>query len=534
MVDEQKKRRGRPRKETIAAIPTHAKWLPDNPDEPPFTEEDNRAFARQVISLYRITAKKSRDRIAAAIQDGEKVESLTPGEHILRDQIATVYFLNPEMRDEIKGVLEIDPDKVSGYIRQTLLDMGGEEQYLTGLEPPEDQQIAEIARRVEQDYLRIPRNALRGSSKIDRLATFIPNTGDDTIPLELNKKAEYEIKWNVLPTKTGEMQMVTPYDQEVEMALSNFVDRCFSTKPTPRDGATPTEQTYCYAATLEQIYSMMNGTKPGTKVHPTALEALKKSIAKLNGTDIQITEKRDGNIENIVSGRIIDAIELKQIRIHTGHIKQGFAFSRPGLLYMFEKHKKHLLTVSNDQLNISNGYWKKGELEAGKGAISRKKPTDTGWEFVKPSITPLSIVIRRYLIMEIFRIRNMGTNDTKGNKITYDALIKYEASPDLVEYGADGLPRTVEGHPDERILKQWITPAEKKSIENARAHRRKLVLDILGHLVATGLIKAYRETTEGRKKTGVIILVDKTQKALNEIKRKSDLKQYQSRKHGKK
>ena len=313
------------------------------------------------------------------------------------------------------------------------------------------------------------------------------------------------------------------------MALSNFVE-CNTKPPTPREGATPSEQIYWCPATLEQIYCMMNGTKPGKYVKPQALEAIEKSILKLNDSEAKITEKRGSEVENIVSGRIIDAIRVEQIHLHTGHIKRGFAFSRPGLLFMFEKHKNHLLTVSNDQLNISKGYWIQGAIESGKCKVSSARQSGAGWEQVKMSITPLSVVIRRYLLMEIFRIRNTATNDPKGNKITYDALIKYEASPDLVEYTPEGVPRTVDGHPDERILKSWVTPAEKKSIEKVRAHRRRLVLEILGHFVSTGLIRGFKETTEGRKKTGVLIVVDKTEKALSGIKKKSDLKRYQGRK----
>lgn len=517
MADEQKPRRGRPRK--LDAVPTYAKWIPDNADpQKEFTDEDQMAFARQVISLYRITAKKSRDRIAAAIEDGRIAETLTPGERILRDQIATVYVLNPEMRDEVKEILGIDPNKVEGYIHRTLLDMGGDEQYLSGLEPPEEEQIAKIAQIVEQGYIKLPDASGRGSSKLDRRASYFPNTGDETIPLKLDSST-YEIKMNVIRKEGEPLQMITPYDQEVEMAVSNFVEKCFSS---------PQKMGHYmgFPATLEQIYCIMNGTEPGTYISKGALEDLEKSIRKNSRTEIEITEIKDGETINKISGRILDAIELVQTKIHTGHIKRGFAFTRLGLLYTLEKNSGRLLNVTKEQLNISRGYWRTGLLEAGEGKVSQTKKTGDSWQHIKLSITPLSIVIRAYLIKEIFRIRNMGTLDPRGNKITYDALIKFEASPELVEYGDNGLPRTVEGKPEERILKQWITPKEKKIIENARDHRRKLAINILGHFMATGFIKSFRETSEGRKKTGVIIEVDKTQRALKEIKKSEDLKRY--------
>lgn len=518
MADEQKRRRGRPRKERVPEVPTYSKWIPDNEDpQKETTDEEKMAFARQVISLFRITAKESRARIAAAILDGTKTEMLTPGERILRDQIATVYVLNPEMRGEVKEILGIDPDKVEGCIHQTLLDMGGDEQYLTGLEPPEEDQITKIAQIVEQGYIKLPDTSKHGSSKLDRRASYIPNTGDDTIPLDISSKS-YEIRMNVIRRGNEPPQMITPYDQEVEMAVSNFVEKCFSSPQKMGNYMG-------FPSTLEQIYCIMNGTEPGTYISKGALEDLEKSIRKLNRTEIDITEIKDGEIANKISGHILDVIELVQTRIHTGHIKRGFAFTRLGLLYQFEKASNRLLQVTKEQLNISRGYWKNGLLESGEGAVSQTKKSGTSWQHVKLSITPLSIVIRAYLIKEIFRIRDMGTKDPRGNKITYDALIKFEASPELVEYD-NGLPRTVEGHPNERILRQWITPAEKKSIENARAHRRKLAIDILGHFMATGFIKSFRETSEGRKKTGVIVELEKTDRALKEIKRKDDLKRY--------
>lgn len=518
----------------LAADPSTngARWIPDElpegmtPGEIFNDQEQRDIFTNQVISLLHITTAKSRDKVTAALQNGGDASGLTLGEHFLLEQVATAFYLNldnPTRKGEIADILHISPIEIWVDVRQTLLRMGGDEQSLPGLEPPEEQQIQENAKRVyDQQYLTLPKSIKKGSSKIDRFASFFPDTGEDTLPLDLVPgKVSYDIKWNVAGGR------ITPFDQEVEMAFSNLIDQGFLNKPTPPEGATPTEQTYCYLATFEQIYCMMNGTEPGKYIKPTALEPIKESILKLNKSDIHITEKRGNEVENIVSGRIADAIFLKQIRLHTGHVKEGVAFSRPGLNFMFEKHTNHLLTVKNDQLNISKGYYVQGVLGSGKTKISASKQVGAGWEHVKSSITELSVVIRRYLLMEIFRIRNAATNDPRGNKITYDALIKYEADPNLVEYTPEGMPRTVEGHPQERILKEWQTPAEKKSIENARAHRRKLVLEILGHFVAYGLIKGFKETTEGRKKTGVLIAVDKTKKALAGIKKETDLKRYQ-------
>lgn len=461
---------------------------------------------------------------------------------ILQEHRRPNTFLHPDYKDAIARRLNVSAKQLEEWEQDIIEEFNqptpkDETPFLfPQLEPETEPEPDKGELFIQGALVKVAMQQVRGSSKIDRYASVMPNTGDETLPVGMGK-AVYDVQWNVAPI-AGKMQRITPFDQEVEAAISNFIDKCFSGPPTPREGATEQEKAYCYAATLEQIYCMMNGTKPGTYISPQALEVLDKSINKLRKADVKITQRKGDEEINEIDGNIIDGIRLKQIQIHTGHIKRGYGFSRPGLLFLFEKQTNHLLAVTTEQLNISAGYWKRGELEAGQGAVSAEKPENAkGWSQVKISITPLSITIRRYLTMEIFRIRNAGTNDPKGNKITYDSLIKYEADPVLVEYTPDGLPRTKDGNPKERILKQGQTPAEKKSIENARSHRRKLTLDILGHFQATGLITGFQETTEGRKKTGVIIEVPKTDTALLELKKKAELKRYQTGKergHGKK
>ena len=197
-----------------------AKWFPDNESGEPtnpadlFNDDESlMRFTRQTIALLRITTAKSRDRITAALADGEKVSGLTPGEHLLLEQTATAFYLNRDniqIKNEIADVLKISPIEIWVDIRQTLLRMGGDEQSLPGLEPPEEQQIQDTAKRIyDQQYLTLPQKSKRGSSKVDRFASFFPS-GDETIPLDLIPgKVSYDIN---LKTKSG--GMITPFDQE--------------------------------------------------------------------------------------------------------------------------------------------------------------------------------------------------------------------------------------------------------------------------------------------------------------------------------
>ena len=141
----------------VKEIAVLAKWLPDEPEEDQifsgknqFTEEDQKEYARKVVSLFRLTAARSRDRITKAIQDAANRKTLTLGERMLCDQVVTVYFLNPETRQEITGILGIEQEKIGECIRQTLLEMGVDVQYLTQLDPPKDTQQAKTSAPAEE------------------------------------------------------------------------------------------------------------------------------------------------------------------------------------------------------------------------------------------------------------------------------------------------------------------------------------------------------------------------------------------------
>lgn len=456
-------------------------------------------YARTQITIYGLLRADIKDRIAAAIKDPLKRDALDIGDKYVWGTLCALLTFPTDYRERLAAVFRVTVADLDALKAETLerraveIPIADDQGYLPGMEPtPEERRALLAVRLYEQQRIQYNATALRLSSKLDRKASYFPNSGDAFHTLDIVKNKSLRIKWNVPAAPDGKPQRVTPYDQEVEAAVSNLVDRC---------GA--------QVATIEQVYCTMNGitSESGTHISPKALEEIRASVRKLNGTEIEISEQTQDGSTLLVRGRIIDAIELEKIKISTGHIKRGFGFSRPGLLYSVDKHYNSLLSVTREQLNISAGY------RAADGTTR------------KISITPLAVMMRRYLIMEIFRIRNTPSLAPTANKITYEAAIKYEADPDLVEYNADGTIKTSAS--GDRILKAWSTPAEKKSIEKQKKHRRELILAILGHFKATGLIQGFTETTEGRKKTGVIIKVEKTPDALRGMKRSEELKRLQ-------
>lgn len=466
----------------------------DNPADGGDWEE----YARTQITIYGMLRREIRDRIAAAIKDPIKRESLDIGDKYIWGTLCALLTFPSDYRQRLAGIFNVaieDLDTLKEKaLKQRAIEIPiSDDEYLPGMEPtPEERNALSAVRIYEQQRIQYNVTALRLSSKLDRKASYFPNSGNAYHTLDIVKNKALRIKWNVPAAPDGTPQRVTPYDQEVEAAVSNLVDRCGTN-----------------IATYEQIYCMMNGTTPGTYISPKALEDIRHSIRKLNITEIEVIEKVGEDEEEILSGTILDAFEKRRIKTSTGKLKGGFVFARTGSLYAIDKHYNSLLGITREQLNISAGY------KAADGTIK------------KISITTLSVIIRRYLIMEIFRIRNTPSLAPTANKITYDAVIKYEADPDLVEYNPDGTIKTTPA--GDRILRRWTNPAEKKSIEKHRKRRRELVLDILGHFQATGLINGFTEDIDptSRKKTGVIIKVEKTKSALKELKRADDLKRLQ-------
>lgn len=506
-----------------------AKWLPDETPEGTnptdiFNDEASRiAMMNQVIALTHITAKKSRERIAAAFEDTAKRETLTPGELVLSEQIATVFYFSPESRNDFIKLLGLDPKRAGELIRQTLLVMGADEQmFLDGFEPPEEQRISETAAKIVQQKRLLPvPTLLHPSSLLARRITDIKNTGDEAFPVKNKSQST-----NLL-VKTN--RRITPLGLLVDKGVSNLVNEYQKVITKSKQDAL-----FPYVATTAQLFCMANGLDLGTKVSPDMLKQWDAEIEALRETKIQIYDQNNPD-DLPLDYNEIDAVKIPKIRLASGHVVPGWGFSRAGSLHIFDERHKKLTSLKKEVVNITRGYWYKGTL--GQNAIisTVKPPNPDEYTQAKPSLTELSMVIREYLIMEIFRIRNAAStpgDNPSGNKITYDRMIEYEADPVLIEFDTeDNEPVTVlMGETPRRVLRQGETPTERKTIRKKKSHRREIALEILGHFEACGWIASFQETPE---KDGVIIVTDKTDYANRGINRKEKRKQ-QAKKAGEK
>lgn len=150
-------------------IATAAKWLPDNPEDQAITDGDNRAWARQAVTLFRMA--KARQQITAAIADKAKREALPITERLLCDQIVTAYYTYPGMRREIIDLLNID--NAVDCIRKILREMGVDEQFLTSLEPLAEGQTAQPEDQDEQLEL-FPKDQTQTETQGVDLDAYLP------------------------------------------------------------------------------------------------------------------------------------------------------------------------------------------------------------------------------------------------------------------------------------------------------------------------------------------------------------------------
>ena len=498
----------------------NAKWLPDtDPNEPEadaselFTDTDRENFTRGVIALFRITAEKSRKRIAAAIEDTAKRDKLTPGELMLLEQIAIAYFYSPEARNEIAELLNIETKLIAEHIRQTLLVMGGDgdQLYLKGLEPPEDERIKKNAAKViQQKRFIAPPTMLQPTSLLARRITDIKDTGENSFPI-VNKERSTNIR-----VQTN--KRITPLDVLVDKAISNFVT-VYREKVKTTDNAL-----FPFVATTKQLFCIANGLSFETKVSPEMLNAFDARIDYLTNVRLRIFNQNDPD-ELPLEFNAIDAIRIKKtslLRLPTGQRVDGWGFSRPGALHIFDERHKGLNSLRSDVANITQGYWYRGTLGSGKLITTQTRPTgEKGYTQARPTLTTLSMIIREYLIMEIYRIRNapsLAGNNPSGNKITYNRMIEYESNPALVEFGEEDNEPTIVfcGDVPRRLLKQGENAKEKRSIWKMKARRREIALEILGHFQACGWIVSFEETPD---KAGVVIVTEKTDYAIRKINR---------------
>ncbi len=229
---------------------------------------DWEAYAKTQITIYGMLRRDIKDRIAAAIKDPLKRDALDIGDKYVWGTLCALLTFPSDYRERLAGIFGVTVEDLDALKADTLkqraieIPIADDDGYLPGMEPtPEERRALAAVRIYEQQRLQYNATALRLSSKLDRKASYFPNSGDAFHTLDIVKNKALRIKWNVPAAPDGKPQRVTPYDQEVEAAVSNLVDRC---------GA--------QVATYEQIYCMMNGTAPGTYISPKALEDIRASI----------------------------------------------------------------------------------------------------------------------------------------------------------------------------------------------------------------------------------------------------------------
>lgn len=270
---------------------------------------------------------------------------------------------------------------------------------------------------------------------------------------------------------------IEPFDQDVERALSSLFTR-YKDRYLENDWI---------GFSLEQIYIEANGIEDTAhlKVSAAMLEKIQQSVEKLRHSELELKAKDKDGVEFSEADFIISA-SRRMIRYPGQKARWGYAMKGAGLLTKIEERLTNRLNATPEQLNIGTG----------KNRVS---------------ITPLSMAIRRILMREINRIRDLAAVTPESRTITLERIIEYEASPELVEY-ADGKPIV---RNKRHILKTGTTRKEQEAIRNARRHRRELVKKELAHFIETGYhITAFEELPD---KSGFIITTDKSERAARQI-----------------
>ena len=497
-LDQRRERLGEIHADTLL---THRgnSFLPDDLDGVDTDKPDAVArYAQQWASVFCVLERRARDLIAKAIREGDESEITEPGDRFVNDTLTDVLFVtenSPATRAIIAAAFKVTPEELQAATARRMAkikaaatsDNAEQGELFPAAEPTteeiRDRAAAELETLARAEYGIVA----RPTSKLDRkIPYFLPS---NNIALSLRGAGDLTIDWRP-PQRNGAALRVTPYDQEVETAISNLIERNGAGVVTPW-----------------QIFHTMNGTPPRSRVSDTALAAICDSIMKLKDTVIEIKKIDKKGRGELVRGNVLDLIEHQTIS--GGKVKsRRFGFFRPGLFYQAERQLKGLQSTDPKHLNISAGYWRRGAIEQGKGEITATPPNGRGWEKVKISITELSITVRKYLLGEIHRIKATPSMEARANKILYDSIAEYaNTSDEAREAGQTGsATETAE------------QAKKRRAAEKQRTRRlRMLVLAILGHFQATGLITRFRETTAGRRVDGIVIEADKTDPTLKKI-----------------
>lgn len=329
-----------------------AKWMPDDPAEDAFSEEDNNSFARKVISLFRLTVDESRKRIAEAIEDPEKVDSLEIGERILRDQIVIVYFydLEPELRQELIKVIGLDVSRIDDIFRNALHEMGGdsandseeEEQPLLPLTfPPDEKKTNEIktyhvskASKLEITKLLIDADTFRIFSDINGKGVRfnVANKKSDKIYVLASLTAD--------PSAPQPITPLTAFEKRVENAVGNLYDEGY-TIITPR-----------------MIFFKMRGRQTND-ISAKMIEKIERAMLKLEATWVKIdyTDQWRAKHPNDTETRAIYSkiISFDRVEVKNKHgklIQCAYSLQKVPVFYGYSKEIGQVFTYPSIALDI--------------------------------------------------------------------------------------------------------------------------------------------------------------------------------------
>ena len=505
--------------EGAAEVDTALQFDPVDP-----AEDADGNTPRDWAYVFCLLEKPLKAKLAAAIvaRDTTGAELTEKGDRFIFDVMLKVIVAtekDPRTREVVAGAFGVTLGDLQAVADKRIAERKAAAEVEQGTLPGFEPTTAEIVEQTEAELitglavLNRADQLGRGVSKLDRRLSYIRPTGENNIAFAIGNK-EIKLRLNPPPTPEGKPQFVLPYDQEVDATATNIFNST---------GQVCT-------VSVEQFFRAMNGTRDTDTIGEAAIKDILTSIRKLKKTFYTATATDGKTIaESEPAAPVLMVDILKSRKVGGKREKFYLRIHRAGLISSTDWAINGYQSYAPEILNIAAGYWRRGAIEEGKGEISATQPTGRGWELVKISFTPLSITIRKYLLMEIHRLKATPSLGEAENKITYDAVFKYEADPALVVYDDDGLPRQ-DKRTGSRELRTPTTPAEKKTIEKKRKHRRELVLAILGHFQATGLVTRFREVTEGRRKVGVIVEAAKTDPTLKRIEATTKRRRLQTRK----
>ena len=387
-----------------------------------------------VIDMAKITAPNYKAEIVAGLETLPNDPQLSEDAYKIWGFIRPALLLEPppEILSELAEALGTTADLLSKA--GTMAREKETEGILPGCEPTAEE-IISLLPLPKIDYAK---GLLFPTSKFNRnIPSYIGAVNTDIaldIPGNVDlSKSKKKIIFSL--TQNGKPETITPYDLEVENALSNLFE----------DGHKE--------VTTQNIYAKMNGLTGthGRSFSPGLLQEVKASIDKLANLKADITIV-DGNNASHLKGNVLDTFYWERCFKTPGQkkeIKSGWISTRPGLFFQLEKKQgDRLKSTQPEQLNLS------------ASGIS---------------ITPLAQMIRRFCLEEISRIATAPSHEAHKNKFLLERFYTYDMDPTLAEVihiAGDG----VEIRP-----RQGGTANEKSKIRMAKKHRRELLQDILEH-----------------------------------------------------